>query len=77
MLEIWFWIGGGFLLAVAAAATWFAFQRPGFWIGMAKVVFAAMLPLILKRNPPEEEALDHEAVRQARERGPVHGHRGK
>jgi hypothetical protein len=37
---------GGFLVA----------QRPAFWWGLGAVVFKAVLPFLMKRMPPEEEA---------------------
>jgi len=37
---------GGFLVA----------QRPTFWLGMLTAVVKALLPIVLKRMPPEEEA---------------------
>ena len=42
------------LLGVFAAAFLVA-RSPAFWVGVAKVVFTAALPFILKRMPPTQE----------------------
>ena len=57
------------LLAVAAGSTWFAFQNPSFVTGLvavaANALWAAIMPVILKRMTPEQEA----AMRKADSRG--------
>lgn len=64
------WVIGAVLLAVAAAAVWFAFQRPDFVGGLIAVAAAAAikaaLPQITKRMPPEEEAEWRKAERAGR-----------
>ena len=51
-----FTLSGGIAFAVACASIWFAFQRPGFYVGLAAIALKAALPAILKRKSPEEEA---------------------
>jgi len=69
----WLWLGGAVILAVAAAATWFAFHRPDFVAGLVAVAGAALwkalAPAIAKRKPPEEEALWREAVLRGEDPG--------
>ena len=61
---MWPWIIGGSLFLVAAAAIWFAFQRPALWLELAKVAIMAGLPFVLKRKPPEEEEIWRDAIRE-------------
>lgn len=41
-MKTFLWLAAGVLLAVAAIATWFAFQRPDFVAGLAMVAAAAI-----------------------------------
>lgn len=43
------------LLGLTAGAFMVA-RSPAFWLGMGEEIFKKMLPIILKRMPPEEEA---------------------
>lgn len=69
----WLWLGGGLLLAVAAAATWFALQRPDFVAGLAAVaagaIWKAVAPALLRRKPPDEEALWRRSVLEGEDPG--------
>lgn len=56
------------LIGVAAAAFLVA-RSPAFWVGLAKVAIMALLPFILKRKPPDEEALWGEAVLRGEDPG--------
>jgi len=64
----WLWLGGAVILAVAAAATWFAFQRPDFVAGLVAVAGAALwkaiAPAIAKRKPAKEEEIWRDAIRE-------------
>lgn len=42
----WLWLAGAVLLAVAAAATWFAFQRPDFVGGLIVLAIASVAKAI-------------------------------
>ena len=42
------------ILGVFAAALLVA-RSPTFWIGLAKIIITNILPIILKRMPPEDE----------------------
>lgn len=48
---------GGFLVA----------QRPTFWLGMLTAVVKALLPIVLKRMPPEEEAAWRDCIKRGGE----------
>lgn len=65
------WVIGAILLAVAAAAVWFAFQRPDFVGGLIAVAAAAAikaaLPQVTKRMPPEKEAEWRDCMRRGGE----------
>ena len=67
-MKRWLWIGGAVLLAIAAAAVWFAFQRPDFVAGLVAVaagaVWKALAPAILKRKPAAEEEIWRDAIRE-------------
>jgi hypothetical protein len=52
------------LLGLTAGAFMVA-RSPSFWFGMGEEVFKRMIPIILKRMPPEEE----EAWRKCQLRG--------
>ena len=66
------YVVGGILLVVAAVSLFLAFQRPDFIAGLIKAavsaIAAALLPRLLKRKSPEEEAKDHQDRREAVER---------
>jgi nucleoside recognition membrane protein YjiH len=44
------------VLAGLGAGAFLVAQRPSFWIEFGVRIFKAILPTILKRMPPEEEA---------------------
>ena len=48
---------GGFLVA----------QRPTFWLGMLTAIVKALLPIVLKRMPPEEEAAWRDCIKRGGE----------
>ena len=52
----------------AAYAVWVAVNNPVFWAGavasVASAIWAAVLPVILKRKPPEAEAADRASYRR-------------
>ena len=60
MTANWLWIAAFVLLAIAGVSIWFAFQRPKFVAGLAKVVSVAMwkffAPKIFKRNLAKAKA---------------------
>lgn len=64
----WLWLAGALLLAVAAGATWFAFQRPDFVAGLVAVAVAAawkaFAPVILKPETPEAREKRIEAFKR-------------
>lgn len=60
----WLWIALAVLLAVAAGATWFAFQDPVFWTGLVAAIVTALAPIVLKRMAPETEARWRQSVRE-------------
>ena len=59
----WLWVGLAALFAVAAGATWYAFNDPTFWGGLVAMAIAAFLPVILKRMSPEDEKAWNEFMR--------------
>lgn len=64
----WLWLAGGLLLAVAAAATWFAFHDPRFVAGLSAIAAAALwkaLAPMLKGKDFTPEQL--EKIRQAKD----------
>lgn len=44
-----------FALGGLTAGAFMVARSPTFWLGMGEEVFKKMLPIILKRMPPEEE----------------------
>lgn len=52
----WLWLALAGLLAVAAGATWFAFHDPVFWAGLVAAIAANLIPIVLKRMSPQDEA---------------------
>ena len=74
----WLYAAGAVILLVGAASAFWAFQRPSFVAGLASVittaVIKAILPKLLKRKSPEEEAEDHRRAREGKSGGI---HRGK
>ena len=76
----WLLIGAAVLIAAAAGSLWYAFQRPTFVAGLTAIVGGAIakavLPNILKRKSPEEEAKDHALARRGKggriNRGKIH-----
>jgi hypothetical protein len=58
------------ILGVGAAAFVVA-RSPAFWFGMAKIAFKAVLPIILKRKSPEEEAKDHDLAARGKQLGNI------
>ena len=67
----WLWLAATVILAVAAAATWWAFSSPTFVAGLAAIAAAAawkaVVPVILKRRTLAQEAEDHRRVRMGLE----------
>jgi nucleoside recognition membrane protein YjiH len=59
------------VLAGLGAGAFLIAQRPSFWIEFGVRIFKAILPTILKRMPPEEEA----AWRKCQLRGGKWNHR--
>lgn len=53
------------LLGIAAAAFLVA-RRPEFWFGLGVVIFRAVLPVLARRMPPQEEAEWRAAERAGR-----------
>jgi hypothetical protein len=51
-----YWLCGAALFAVAAFAIWRALHNPAVLAGLAKLAIEKMLPVLLKRLPPEQEA---------------------
>lgn len=64
----WLWLGGAVILAVAAAAVWFAFQRPEFVAGIvgiaAVALWTALARAIAMRKADAEEAIWRDAIRE-------------
>jgi pimeloyl-ACP methyl ester carboxylesterase len=64
----WLWLSGAVILAVAAVAVWYAFQRPDFVAGLVAVATAAawkaLAPAIVKRKSADEEAIWRDAIRE-------------
>lgn len=61
------------IFLVAAAATFLAFTDPQFWIELVSRLIRRMLPAVLRRKPPEDEALWREAVLRGEDPGPRRG----
>lgn len=68
-------IAFGVVLVGLGAGAFLVAQRPAFWIGFGVLVLKKLWPLVvsissilLKRKTPEEEARDHQDVRQRTER---------
>lgn len=60
------------ILGITAGAFMVA-RSPVFWMGMGKEIFKIMIPIIIKRMPPEEE----EAWRRCQLQGGRWNHRTK
>ncbi len=60
------WIVGLALLGGVGFGAYRAIQNPVFFAGLAKVIFNALVPVILKRKTPEEEKEDNEAYLENR-----------
>lgn len=58
------WIVGTLLFLVAGVSVFTAFRSPNFVAGLITAAFNAILPALLKRKTPEEEAKDHQVVRE-------------
>lgn len=58
------WIIGCLLTLVAGVSVFMAFRSPAFIAGLITIAFNAFLPALLKRKTPEEEAKDHQTVRE-------------
>ena len=56
MTWLWLILPAGFL--IAGGALWFAASKPEFWIRTIRIVVNALLPKLLKRKSPEQEAED-------------------
>lgn len=72
------WLETGLAVAVllgAAAGTALVVRSPSFWLGMGRAVLMAVLPVILKRMPPEQEAAWRERVSRGEPEQPERGHR--
>lgn len=58
-MEAYLWIGGLGLLAIVGGGLFFAIQRHDFVAGLVKsfvtMAINALLPVVLKRMPPDEE----------------------
>jgi hypothetical protein len=63
-VKTWLWIGGGVLFLAAIVSVYLAFQRADFVAALVGVAAAYMLPKLLKRMSPEQEAAMHECERQ-------------
>lgn len=53
------WIDGVLIAAAIlgfAAGGFLVARSPSFWVGLGMVLFKAILPVIMKRKTPEEEA---------------------
>lgn len=46
------------------AGAFFVVRSPEFWIDFGKHLFKQLLPILMKRKSPEEEAKDRQAVRE-------------
>jgi hypothetical protein len=64
-----------FLCAIVGitAGAFMVARSPVFWLGMGEEIFKRMIPIIIKRMPPEEE----EAWRKCQLRGGRWNHRTK
>ena len=62
------WLWGGGLFLVAAAAIWWSLSDPKFVAGLigqaARALWKALAPAILKRKPAAEEEIWHDAIRE-------------
>ena len=67
-MKLWLFLAGGVLLIVACAGAWYAVHDPRFWSAVFAAVVAAAMPVVLKRKSLEQEARDHQDVRQRTER---------
>ena len=78
---MWFWIIASIVAVVIGAAIWFAVQRLLSWQGigdLAMLAWRAVAPGLLKRKPPEQEALDRASYRRGEDKTPgAHGHGGE
>lgn len=50
-------------------------RSPAFWLGLATLVVKRLLPVILRRMPPEEEAAWRKRVSRGEPDQPERGHR--
>ena len=50
-------------------------RSPAFWLGLATLVVKRLLPVILRRMPPEEEAAWRKRVSRGEPDQPPRGHR--
>ncbi len=57
----WFWLGGAVLMAVAAAAVWFAFQRPDFVARLVSVAAGALWKALAPSLAPRDLTLEERA----------------
>ena len=72
------WLETGLAVAVllgAAAGTALVVRSPSFWLGMGRAVIIAVLPVLLRRMPPEEEAAWRKRVSRGEPDQPPRGHR--
>ena len=72
------WLNLGLSVAVllgAAAGTALVVRSPSFWLGMGRAVLMAVLPVLLRRMPPEEEAAWRKRVSRGEPDQPPRGHR--
>jgi hypothetical protein len=70
------------LFGWAAYAIWCAVNNPAFWSSAiawtVAAISSAVLPVVLKRKPPEAEAADGASYRRGEDRTPgAHGHGGE
>lgn len=61
----WLWLGGAVLLAVAAAATWFSFSNPTFFVGLATASVGALVKAV---GPWVRKLLTSKGSAEARQR---------
>lgn len=64
------WLAGAALLGLAGLAVWTAFRNPAFVAGLTKIAvqaaLGAILPVVRRRMPAEEEAAWRAAERAGR-----------
>lgn len=64
----WLWLAGALLLAIAAAATWFAFHDPRFVAGLSAIAAAALWKAVTPMLKPKDFTPEQlEKIRQGKD----------